>query len=176
MANNGNKITVAVSAGVLACLSFFAHDPQIEGRTYVAIIPVPGDVPTICDGFTKGVKMGDTATPAECDQHTIDELKVAESIFNAAVDPKVAATLHPLTRAAYYSLIYNVGPGEKGRKDGFVRLKNGNPSTMLRLLNAGDVRASCNQFVNWAKFQGRVLKGLMTRRKKEQAMCLAGLQ
>lgn len=50
---------------------------RLEGFRARAYIPVPGDVPTIGYGFTKGVNLGDTMTPAEADARLVQELHPA---------------------------------------------------------------------------------------------------
>ncbi|EAY4975164.1 TPA_asm: lysozyme [Salmonella enterica subsp. salamae serovar 60:g,m,t:z6] len=48
-------------------------------------------------------------------------------------------------------------------------------STMFSLFRKGDLKAACNQFPRWVYGGGRVLPGLVTRAKKEEALCLDGL-
>ena len=79
------------------------------------------------------------------------------------------------TLAAFLSFIYNVGPGQAGSKDGFVWLKSGRHSTMLLRLQAGDVRAACEQLPAWVTAAGIRLRGLELRRGREMAMCLESL-
>ena len=51
-----------------------------EGYRGEAYIPVPGDVPTIGYGSTKGVKMGDRTTPVRSLQRLLDEV---DSVYDA---------------------------------------------------------------------------------------------
>src|SRR5690606_30338343 len=95
----------------------------------------PVQIPTICWGHTQGVQLGQVATDAECAEFLKADLQEAERILNSAV--KVPLPVE--SRAAFLSFIYNVGPGKKGVKDGFLVLKSGRPSTMLLKLRAGDI-------------------------------------
>ena len=104
-------------------------------------------------------------TQDEADALRDAELLEKQRIVRAAV--KVPLT--PWQEGALISFVYNEGPGAKGVKDGFVELKAGGPSTMLRLLNAGDYDGAANEFPKWDLAGGRVLNGLVRRRLAEQA-------
>ncbi|WP_420997589.1 lysozyme [Cupriavidus sp. 30B13] len=75
---------------------------------------------------------------------------------------------------ALVSFVLNVGAGAKGVKDGFVMLKNGQPSTMLRKINANDLIGAASEFPKWNRAAGRVLPGLVARRASEQSQFLTG--
>lgn len=130
-----------------------------EGRSLVAYVD-PVGIPTICEGFTYGVKMGDVATPQRCDQLTAQEAGKALAV----VDSSVARTLPDPVRVAMTSFIYNVGSG------------NYNGSTLLRKLRAGDIRGACNELTRWVYAGGRKLRGLERRRAAEREICLSGLK
>lgn len=146
-----------------------------EGLRQVAYLD-PVGIPTICFGETAGVKLGQSKTIEQCKNLLASSLIEAEGTLNRCVGTKVADALPPPTKAAYVSFIYNVGPGVKGRKDGFCVLKSGYPSTMARLLKEGKLEASCRQFPSWAKAKGITLPGLTTRRGEEMALCLQGVE
>ena len=79
----------------------------------------------------------------------------------------------PLTanqREALRSFVFNVGPGEPGVRSGFVWLKSGATSTMLRKLNAGDYAGAAAAFDRWNQAGGRVSTGLIARRADERAL------
>ena len=104
-----------------------------------------GGVWTIAYGSTRGVRPGDTLTQAQADELFELELPYYERIVNANV-------LIPLTQKEFNAIVafvYNVGPGRKGVKDGFVELKAGGPSTLLRKLNDGDKRGAAKEFPRW---------------------------
>ncbi|WP_054906981.1 lysozyme [Pseudomonas sp. NBRC 111135] len=145
-----------------------------EGRNLLAYID-PVGIPTICDGWTRGVKLGDQATPEECDALTRKGLEEAAKVFGAWVPQDVIDRLPAKTIAAFLSFIYNVGPGGPGVKDGFVWLKGGTHSTMLRELQAGRIAQACAQLSNWTRAGGSQLRGLVRRRAAERELCEADL-
>jgi lysozyme len=75
-----------------------------------------------------------------------------------AIDTYVQVPLNQNQYDALASFIYNVG-ATAFRK-----------STMLNLLNKGDYDGAADQFPRWNKQKGKVLKGLTTRRQKEQTL------
>lgn len=126
----------------------------------------PVGIWTIGYGRTSCVCEGMTCIQAQADDWLLDDLNIAANIVNRVV--KV-----PLNQNQFDALtdfVYNIGPGVPGKKQGFVCLKNGKPSTMLRLLNAGDYAGAAAQFKFWNKAGGLVLKGLSIRRKKEEEL------
>lgn len=71
---------------------------------------------------------------------------------------------------ALVSFVYNVGAGQRDVKDGFVTLRSGEPSSMLRMLNAGDYAGAARQFSRWINSSGKPLNGLIRRRVAERAL------
>lgn len=79
----------------------------------------------------------------------------------------------PLTQGQFdglVSFVFNVGAGAKGIKDGFVTLKNGQKSTMLKLINEGDFDNAARQFGGWVYGGGKKLPGLVARREAERKL------
>lgn len=146
-----------------------------EGRSLLAYLDPVGK-PTICDGWTRGVQLGDQATPAQCDKYTRQGLEEAAAIFERWVPDSVTNSLTPKTLASFLSFIYNAGPGRPGVKDGFVWLKKGGHSTMLLHLRDGRVAEACAQLSYWTGAGGRQLRGLVLRRAAERKLCEEGLQ
>ena len=133
--------------------------------------PGSGGAPwTIGYGHTEGVRQGDTCTIEQAEAWFQEDWAKAEAIVLAAVTVK----LSPQQLDALTSFVFNVGRGKKDVKDGFVELRNGQPSTMLRKINAGDFIGAAAQFDLWTKAAGRVMSGLVIRRKKEKALFLSG--
>ncbi|MDF3931380.1 lysozyme [Pseudomonas citronellolis] len=167
---------MGIKARVLAAAVLIATPVVVhfEGRSLPAYLD-PVGIPTICDGWTRGVQLDDQATPAECDELTRKGLQEAADIFGAWVPQQVIDRLPPKTLAAFLSFIYNVGPGKPGVKDGFVWLKSGQHSTMLRELQAGRVAQACAQLSSWTSAGGRKLGGLVRRRAAERTLCEADL-
>jgi len=161
----------ALAAALLIATPVVGH---FEGRELVAYLDAV-DKPTICDGWTRGVKLGDQATPAQCDALTRKGLEEAAQVFGAWVPQDVIDRLPAKTIAAFLSFIYNVGPGGPGVKDGFVWLKSGTHSTMLRELQAGRIAQACAQLSNWTRAGSVHLRGLVRRRAAERELCEADL-
>lgn len=132
-----------------------------EGLRTVAYRDIVG-VPTICFGETRGVKMGDSRTVEEC------RVMLGQGIteFAAAVDRCLTRPerIPDRTYAAFVSLAYNIGQGA------FCG------STLARFANAGDLRGACDQILRWNRAGGKVVQGLVNRRKAEHEMCLEGLR
>jgi lysozyme len=128
-----------------------------EGMQRVAYRDVIG-VPTLCYGETRGVRMGDTATKAECDQMLAQGL----DDFAQGVRARMPGfDTMPVTRqVAVVSLAYNIGLGNFAK------------SSVLRNLNAGNVKDGCNSFLKWNRAGGVVFRGLTRRREAERELCL----
>ena len=125
---------------------------------------------TIGWGHTRNVKPGDVCTEAQAEAWLVEDMADAYRV----VDNSVHVPLTPAQRDALCSFVFNIGPGVKKHKDGFVTLKNGKPSTMLSLLNQGNYRAAAGQFDRWVYAGGVALAGLVARRKEEKALFLTG--
>ncbi|WP_348644185.1 lysozyme [Methylobacterium sp. WL120] len=123
-------------------------------------MPIPGDVPTVCVGETKGIRMGMTFTKPQCEAMLLKRL--AED-FAPAVERCARQPMGDDLFAAHLSLAYNIGTG------GYCK------SSVVRLWNAGERRASCEAFMRFDKAGGRVVAGLVRRRQAERALCLKGV-
>lgn len=130
-----------------------------EGLRLNAYRDVVG-VATICYGETRGVKMGDSHSKAECDAMLLKGLQDFErGVFACA--PALAEAPDPRV-VAHVSLAYNIGVGAYCK------------SSAARRFNAGDIRASCDAFLLWNKARGVVFPGLTKRRQAERELCLRG--
>jgi lysozyme len=78
--------------------------------------------------------------------------------FQAELDKMVKVPLTANQNAALLSFIYNVGARA---------LRN---STLLNLLNSGDIRGAAGEFARWNKAGGKVLDGLTRRREAERKL------
>lgn len=126
-----------------------------EGYTDRAVIPVPGDVPTIGFGTTENVRMGDRISPQEAIRRAVVDISSKESAIKRCVHV-------PLTQYeydAYTSLTYNIGD------HAFCT------STIVKKLNVGDYAGGCAEISRWDKQNGKHLKGLTNRRARERATC-----
>lgn len=140
-----------LSAGVLGILLVIV--PASEGlRQYAYRDPV--GIPTICFGETRGVKMGQHRSVAECKEMLIPRLEE----FHAGVASCVRVPMSDKRTAAMVSFAYNVGVGA------FCK------STLVRRLNEGHPRA-CDELSKWNKAGGITLPGLTRRRQEERALC-----
>lgn len=128
-----------------------------EGVRYAAYLDTTG-TPTICMGDTHGVKLGDIATPQECDARTKREVERALQTVNASVDYELPDPV----QVALASFVYNAGAG------------NYRGSTLLKLLRARDIAGACRQLPRWIYSRGIKLGGLVNRRNAEMKICLEG--
>jgi lysozyme len=158
MAIKGRTVGGIAGASIGAIALAVAMIQPWEGRELRAYRDIVG-VWTICDGETKGVRPGDVATPAECDA------MLAKSVreYAAGLDACVVPALPAKTEAALISWTYNVGVGAACG------------STLVKLLNTGNLRAACEQLMRWNRAGGRVVRGLANRRTAERALCLEGV-
>lgn len=136
---------------------------KFEGYRAIAY-PDPGtggDPWTIGYGSTRypdgsPVEPGDTVTlayAAEIFAHDLD--KFTRSVLQAVEVPLTQNQLDALV-----SLTYNIG------KNAFRR------STLLKTLNRGDYQGAADQFLVWRMAGGRVMDGLVNRRKAERKLFL----
>lgn len=116
-------------------------------------------VPTVCYGETKGVRMGDVHTKAECDEMFIARLNE----FATHVEQCVQGPIPDKSEVAMVSLAYNIGWG------GFCK------SSIVRLWNAGARMTACDAFMKFNRAGGRVLSALNKRREHERQLCREGL-
>lgn len=133
---------------------------QWEGYTDHAVIPIPGDVPTIGHGTTvypdgTPVQLGDITNRREAVEYMRHDL----DMFEQGVKRCVKVPLHQHEYDAFISLAYNIGVGA------FCG------STLVRLLNAGDYAGACAQISRWIRAGGRVVQGLVNRRAAERTKC-----
>lgn len=127
-----------------------------EGYTDKAVIPVPGDKPTIGFGTTENVKLGDTTTPIRALQRVLVDVQT----YEGAVKQCVKVPLYQNEYDAYLQLAYNIGPSA------FCG------STLVKKLNAGDYPSACKEILRWDRFQGQPLRGLTLRRQAEYKQCM----
>ena len=151
----------ALSLSAAALVGIVLH----EGYSDRAIIPVPGDVPTIGFGTTSGVKLGDTITPPQALARALVDVQQ----FEGAIKTCVTVPLTQNEYDAYVSFAYNVG------SRAFCQ------STLVKKLNLGDFKGACDELLRWRFFQGkdcalpenrRLCGGLVKRREAEYRQCL----
>lgn len=140
----------ALSAVGLVAIAMF------EGYSDRAIIPVPGDVPTIGFGTTSGVKLGDRTTPQQALGRALSDI----SKFEGAIRECVKVPLHQHEYDVAVTFSYNVGS------------KAFCSSTLVRRWNAGDYAGGCDELARWVYVKGRRVQGLVNRRDRERRQCL----
>lgn len=146
----------AAGAGFVFLMGFLLTHEGNENRTYLDT----GKVPTVCQGVTGPmIKLGQYYTDEQCKE--MNSKRALQSWME--VDELVNVDIDPWTWAALTSFDYNVG------KTKF------RTSTLLRKLNAGDIKGACNQLSRWIYDNGRKLRGLVRRREAERQLCLGNL-
>lgn len=139
-----------------------------EGYTDQAVIPVPGDVPTIGFGTTGGVKMGDRTTPVKAAGRALADVQS----YEGAIKQCVKVPLHQAEYDVYTDLAYNIGP------TAFCG------STIVKRLNAQDYAGACEGVLMWRQFNGfdcstpgnKVCAGLWTDRQRVHKQCVEAQQ
>lgn len=150
----------------LAALTFSAAAAvglwQSEWFTATAVIPIPGDVPTIGFGTTDGVKMGDTITVPKALERSLADIQK----FEGAIKRCVKVPLHQHEYDAYTQLAYNIGAGA------FCS------STLVKKLNVGDYQGACREILRWTRAAGKDCSvrankcfGLVLRHQSEYNTC-----
>ena len=80
--------------------------------------------------------------------------------FESAVNNAVTVPLNQNQFDALVSLTYNIGPSAFSK------------STLVKKLNAGDIRGAAEQFDVWVNAGGKRMQGLVNRRAKENEVFL----
>lgn len=128
---------------------------EFEGCSLNAYL-CPANVLTIGYGHTKNVKSDDFITQEQAEKF------LKEDIFDLlSVLDKVQVKLQDNHKIALISLIFNIG------KYSFLK------SSLLKKLNDADFIGASLQFDRWIYSNGKVLKGLQNRRKKEKKIFLS---
>lgn len=118
-----------------------------------------GGVLTTCYGHTGPDVVSTRRYTEEACRSLLDsDVSAALSV----VERSVTASLTENQKAALASFVYNVGGGAFAR------------STLLKKLNTGDIPGACDEMHRWVYVDGRVWKGLVSRRNVERELCLQG--
>ena len=116
----------------------------------------PANVLTIGYGHTNNVRENQKITQAEAEKLLKEDLIIHSNNVLKLTKTK----LNQNQFDALVSLEFNVGYGN---------FKN---STLLKLLNQGKYTLASNQFDRWIYSKGKVLQGLVKRRKEEKKLFL----
>lgn len=131
---------------------------SFEGLALKAYL-CPAGVPTIGYGHTRTVAHADVAAGRRITQAEAEALLRADlEFFEAGVTKKVRTSLRQNQFDALVSFAYNVGLGAFGN------------STLLAHVNARRFDEAAAQFAKWTRAGGRVLPGLVRRRKAESEL------
>lgn len=137
-----------IAAGIIA---------EFEGCALKAYL-CPAGVPTIGYGHTHGVRLEMETTPEEARAMLLADLHE----FAVEIAKIVTVILSPNQMAALISLTFNIGLAAFGA------------STLLKRVNVGDHIGAREQFGRWIYAGGRVLPGLVRRRKTEAELYAGG--
>ena len=109
--------------------------------------------------YPNGIKVmkGDTCTEAQAKTYMAHDLKK----FEATVNKAVTVQLNQNQFDALLSLAYNIGASAFSQ------------STLVKKLNANDIRGAADQFDVWVNAGGKRMQGLVNRRAKEKALFLS---
>ena len=103
------------------------------------------------------VKKGDTCTEAQAKAYMAHDLKK----FETAVNNAVTVPLSQNQFDALVSLAYNIGTNAFSK------------STLVKKLNANDIRGAADQFDVWVNAGGKRMQGLVNRRAREKALFIS---
>lgn len=153
---SGRKVAVTIAPTGAATIR------HVSGPQYLRVYLDSVGVATACDGLTgKGIKLGGRFTEAQCSMML--EARLADTASHVmACTPGLALTVprRDNARTAMVSLAYNVGWPTYCR------------SSIPAKINAGRIRAACDTLPDFNKAGGKVLRGLVIRRGREQSVCL----
>jgi lysozyme len=141
--------------GLRLIRSFEGYHTRLKDGSCAAYL-CPAHVPTIGFGCTEGVKLGMVWTAEEAEAALRREI----AKFEAVVNRLVTASINQNEFDAMVSLAYNIGAAAFER------------SSVLKRLNKGNRAGAAQAFEMWNKGGGRVLPGLVSRRKREAALFL----
>lgn len=135
------------------CISLIKKHEGLRTSAYKC----PAGVWTVGYGHTRNVKAGDVITEKEAENLLIQDLAAAAADVSRLV--KV-----PLTQGqfdALCSFVFNLGAGSLMK------------SSLLKYVNAGDFKKAADEFEKWVYSGGRILKGLVNRRKDERQLFIS---
>ena len=159
------------AAGTIALNMLIVPWEQTHLKPYLD----PVGIPTACSGvtgpdITKAFREGRVFSAVECAHMDAKAVALHERGLRDAIDDRVESLIPDFTMAAFISWTYNVGNHAAAK------------STLVRRINAGDLKGACDQLPRWVRAKGAVLAGLENRRWRgdaqrisERDLCLIGL-
>ncbi|MGO1298839.1 MAG: lysozyme [Vibrio sp.] len=147
-----NKLAAGGATALVMALAMIKPFEGIEHKPYYDVVGVL----TVCYGHTGSDIIKDKLySQSECESLLKKDLTKVKK----RIDPMITVALPETTKAALYSFTYNVGAGAFSR------------STLLKLLNSGDLLGACGELKRWVYAGGKKWKGLITRRQIEEEVC-----
>lgn len=132
-----------------------------------AFLPTPDDVPTIGWGATgSDVRLGLVWSQQQCDDRLAHDIAWREDKLTRLLE-NVPTTSNEFS--ALICLVYNIGFGDPSHVPPIPGLIT---STVLRRHKLGDKQGAADAFLMWDKQKGKVLPGLLNRRKAERNLYL----
>ncbi|MCL1962453.1 MAG: lysozyme [Desulfovibrionaceae bacterium] len=155
---SGPRSMLAVRIGANAALVAAALVMTYEGyRARVYNDPI-GRL-AVCYGHDdKKLKKGQQFTKAECEALLDVDLLLHADVLNCVTEPAIEK-LTDGQKAALVSFAFNVG------------VDRACASTFVQRINAGEGQAACAELSRWVYAGGKVLPGLVARRKAERSVC-----
>lgn len=126
----------------------------------------PAGIPTIGYGntfYSNGIKVTLKDTPISEQEASALLEYVANKTFGEYINKVLKVEVTQNQFDALVSFAYNLGNG------------NLTSSTLLKKVNSKDFVGASNEFLKWNKSNGKVLKGLTTRREAEKALFMKGI-
>jgi len=159
MAIRGRTIGGAAGAGAAAVIAVLVvmtgRWEGLELRAYRDIVGVW----TICYGDTHGVRPGEVRTKAQCDTGFAKLL----GDYRDGVDACLQVPVPTEVEVSFVDLAYNNGVAAVCR------------STLIRKANEGDLRGACDELLKWVYAGGKLVQGLVNRRKQFHQLCISAL-
>lgn len=133
---------------------------SFEGLKLTAYLDIVG-IPTIGYGSTENISKQDVLNKRTISEVEAENL-LAKDIekFESAVEKSVVIPINDNQFSALVCFSYNVGAGALQK------------STLLKMLNNGDISSAAEQFLRWNKAGGKEVAGLTRRRQAERSLFL----
>jgi len=149
----GGATKMNISKEGLSLIKKFEGCPQKDGMAHQYFCAA--NVSTIGYGSTKlngkAIPVGAKISMEEAEALLLHEMEEYEGY----IDSLVEVHLHQYQFDALVAWVFNLGPS------------NLKASTLLKVLNSGDIDSVPAQFKRWNKAGGKVLEGLIRRREAE---------
>lgn len=139
---------------------------DVEGIKLAAYLDT-GGVPTIGVGHTFGVKMGQVCTAEQAREWLREDVEEAEKTIRAKLPSAILESLPQPAWDALTSFVFNLGSQA-------LRNPSGSPTGISRAIIDQRFHDVPAQMMRWVYDNGRRLKGLENRRKKEGALWASG--